>query len=107
MRAENGGLEPELWDDRREYTREELCRLCRLEPGRLLEYVAHGVVTGADGARERFTHVEVHRLVRAVRVRRELEVELPDLALVLDLLETIERQRRELERLRRQSAPIR
>ena len=94
----------EIWDERREYTVEELCRVCRLEPDRLVEYVAHGVV-GGDGARERFAWVEVHRLVRAVRVRRELEVELPDLALVMDLLDTIESQRRELDVLRRHRTP--
>lgn len=99
--------EVELYDERREYTTEELCRVCRLEPGRLVEYVAHGVVTEVDGHGERFTHVQLHRLVRAVRVRRELEVELPDLALVVDLLETIERQKRELDVLRRHSTPPR
>ena len=94
-------IDAELLDERREYTVEELCRVCRLERHRLVEYVAHGVVGETAGSRERFTWLELHRLVRAVRVRRELEVELADLALVLDLLETIERQRRELDVLRR------
>ena len=98
-RADEIDVEP--LDERREYTVEELCRVCRLERHRLVEYVAHGVVGGVAESRERFTWIELHRLVRAVRVRRELEVELADLPLVLDLLETIERQRRELDVLRR------
>jgi len=102
MNERGGTSESELFDDSREYTREELCRVCRLEPGRLVEYVAHGVVTGVGASGERFTHVELQRLVRAVRVRRELEVDLPSLGLVVDLLERLEHQRRELERLRRQ-----
>lgn len=94
-------VDVELLDERREYTVEELCRVCRLERHRLVEYVAHGVVGEAAGSHERFTWIELHRLVRAVQVRRELEVELADLALVMDLLETIESQRRELDVLRR------
>ena len=104
----------ELFDETREYTLIELCRVCRLPHERLVEYVAHGVVVreGRDDGRggdprglgpdTRFSHGELRRLMRAVRVRRELEVELPNLALVVDLLDALERQRRELARLRRQ-----
>ena len=98
-RANDAGVE--LLDERREYTVEELCRVCRLERHRLVEYVAHGIVGETAISRGRFTWIELYRLVRAVRVRRELEVELADLGLVMDLLETIERQRRELDVLRR------
>ena len=57
---------------------------------------------GFDIGTVRFSHHAVRRLRRAVRIRRELEVELPDLALVVDLMDALERQRRELERLRRE-----
>ena len=42
--VESGALEPEILDERREYTAVELCRVCRLPHERLVEYVAHGVV---------------------------------------------------------------
>lgn len=103
-------LEPEPQDETRLYSAVEVCRVCALSEERLVEYVAHGVVVGAvtterereEAAARRFSHAELHRLVRAVRLRRELEVELPNLALVVDLMDTLERQRRELRRLRRE-----
>lgn len=102
MSGTDDARDVELLDDRREYTVAELCEVCRIEPRRLVEYVAHGVVTSVGGAGVRYTHVELGRLVRAVRIGRELEVDVPHLALVMDLVETIERQRRELDLLRRQ-----
>ena len=110
MNESSDPLEPEPQDETRLYSAVEVCRVCALSEERLVEDGAHGVVVGAsgagrereEGAAPRFSHAELHRLVRAVRLRRELEVELPNLALVVDLMDTLDRQRRELRRLRRE-----
>ena len=86
--------------ERREYRREELCALCRLEEVVLVEYVRHGVVVAEDAGGTRFAAPAVERTLRAARVQREFEVDVGALALVVDLLERLEDQRREIAALR-------
>ncbi len=82
------------------YAREEVCALCRIDAVVLVEYVRHGVVVAEDEEGVRFAAPALQRVLRAVRVQREFEIELDALALVVDLFETLERQRREIDVLR-------
>lgn len=88
----------ELLDESLELDLEELCSLCHVEEALVLEMVTEGVIDPAGEAREewRFTGIEVRRVQVALRLTRELDVNLPGAALALDLLEEIEALRRRL-----------
>ena len=102
--ATRGTIEPTVLgpvpEGRGEYRRDELCALCRVEEVVLVEYVRHGVVVAEDADGTRFAAPAVERTLRAARVQREFEVGLEALALVVDLLERLEGQRREIATLR-------
>lgn len=84
-------------DEHTEFTLGELCRVCRVHGEFVIELVAEGIVEprGRDPRRWRFTGVSVHRVRRAVRLHRDLGLNLPGVALALELLDEIERLRRE------------
>ncbi len=52
-------------------------------------------------AQSRFQQAHVIRILKANRLQRELELDIVHLALVIDLLDTIETQRHELDFLRK------
>ena len=103
--ATEGPLDPDevldASDARAAYDRDELCALCRIDTVALVEYVRHGVVVAEDERGTRFAAPAVHRALRAVRLQRELAVDVEALALVVDLFERLEAQRREIAVLRR------
>ena len=87
-------------------------QLCEQEDIRLedlLEIVAHGIVEpgvvepGRNGPESwRFDFHMVHRVRRAGRLYRDLDVDWGGIALALDLLQQLEELRSENRRLRRQ-----
>ena len=92
-------------DGRADYHRDELCALCRIDSVRLVEYVRHGVLVAEDERGVRFAAPALRRARRAVRVQREFEIDLESLALVVDLFERLEAQRREIRVLRARLRP--
>lgn len=83
---------------------EELCQRRLLEADFVLQCVEAGIVemqAGLPPAQWRFTTVSVLRIERARRLQRDLDVQLGDLALVLDLLDEVESLRAEAAALRR------
>ena len=88
----------EILDESLELSLGELCDLCHVEEALVLEMVTEGVIDPAGEARQewRFTGIEVRRVQVALRLTRELDVNLPGAALALDLLEEIETLRRRL-----------
>jgi len=88
----------EILDESLELSFDELCELCHVEEALVLEMVTEGVIDPAGEARQewRFTGIEVRRVQIALRLTRELDVNLPGAALALDLLEEIETLRRRL-----------
>ena len=77
---------------------EELCRLCAADAARIAEFVAEGILPDVAGpAREwRFGGVALRRARIALRLQRDLEIDLAGVALALDLLDEIEELRRRL-----------
>ena len=55
----------------------------------------------AAAPQSHFKQTQVVRILKANRLQRELELDIVHLALVIDLLDTIETQRRELDVLRK------
>ena len=72
-----------------------------MESERIVEMVDEGVVTpeGLEMHAWRFTSVHMRRVRRALRLQRELELDLAGAALALELLEQIEALRARLHAL--------
>lgn len=70
-------------------TLHELCGFCGVEETWVLELVSHGVLDpdGKAGGEWRFRGVNITRAKKARRLQRDLGINTPGIAMVLDLLE--------------------
>lgn len=86
----------DVLDEGTEYSLGELCRACAVDAETVIEMVAEGLVEpgGASPRYWRFTGHSVVRVQTAIRLQRDLGVNLPGVALALDLLEELEEHRR-------------
>ena len=78
----------------------ELCRICGVHAEMILDMIDEGLIMpmrGRSPLEYRFTATDIRRVQVALRLQRDLRINLPGCALVLDLLEELE----ELRRLRR------
>lgn len=83
-------------------TMEEVCRVCRLSLHDLQELVDYDVIRPSNKANEWvFDLDQLKRLQTALRLRRDLEVNVSGVALVLDLLDELERMRSRMQLLER------
>jgi chaperone modulatory protein CbpM len=78
---------------------DEFCRLCAVERQRIVEFVAEGILVndGADVTEWRFDGGALRRARLALRLQRDLELNLSGVALALELMEEINRLRQELK----------
>lgn len=76
-------------------TLDELCATCGVEETWIGELVAHGVIApaGKRGKAQHFAAATIVRVRKAKRLERDFELNVPGVALALDLLEEIERLR--------------
>ena len=87
-----------LFDDSTLLSVEELSRLCAVDEHHIVQYVEEGVLTTIGVTQEwRFSGSALRRARIAVRLQRDLDLNLPGVALALDLLEEIEQLRREIK----------
>ncbi len=91
-------LRGELLDESIELTLAELCRACQLPAERIIEFVEEGIIEprGRDPSRWRFHGISIRRVRRAQRLKRDLGVNTPGVALALELLEELEQLRARL-----------
>jgi chaperone modulatory protein CbpM len=77
------------------YSLGEACGLCRVDDERIQEMIREGVLSPAGSSAQewRFGAREVRRIQIALRLQRDLDVNLPGAALALDLLEELDRLR--------------
>ncbi len=82
-------------------TLEELCISCKVEAEWVAELVEHGAIdtAGQSGSDLQFTHLTVVRVARAKRLKRDLSLNTPGVALALELLDEIEDLRSRLKAL--------
>ena len=79
----------------------ELCRVCGADAAFIREMVAEGIISPEirrenEGPEEwRFTLLALHRVQTVTRLHRDLRVNLPGCALVLELLDELARLRAE------------
>jgi len=87
-----------LLDESSELTLEELARACGVQRGVLVEMVEEGLLEPVDRglAPWRFHGPALQRVRAALRLQRDLELNLAGTALILDLLGEIERLERRL-----------
>jgi chaperone modulatory protein CbpM len=92
-------LQGTIVDDSTRLTLDDLCRICSIERSHVVEFVAEGVleVETADTSEWHFSGTALRRARTAVRLQRDLELNLVGVALALDLMDEIERLRREIK----------
>jgi len=82
-------------DETIEVTIEDLCRSCSVQREMIVALIEEGVLmpVNADAAAYRFPGVSVRLVIKAVRLQRDLDLNIPGIALALELMEEIERLR--------------
>lgn len=86
----------EILDDDRRYTLREVCECSDVSAEEVLDLVAEGIASpaGREPQQLRFTGIHLLRIRRAVRLQRDLGVNLPGAVLAVELLEELDRLRR-------------
>lgn len=89
------GIEGILLDEHTMVEIGELVRVCGISTDEVRVMVSEGMLhpLGGEPRQWRFTGVEVRRARRALRLQRDLELNMAGTALALDLLDEIERLR--------------
>jgi chaperone modulatory protein CbpM len=91
----------ELLDDELVFSMDEFCEACSGTTRWVVELVEEGIIRPVDDADKnwRFTGTSLTRALVAVRLRRDLDVNTPGIALALDLIEEVRELRQRLARL--------
>jgi len=96
-------IDPELLDERLRISLRDMCRMCGVHAEFLIDLVDEGVIVPQPPPGRRrttrtetwhFDGVAVVRVQRAVRLQQDLGVNLPGVALALELLDELETLRR-------------
>ncbi|TVQ87647.1 MAG: MerR family transcriptional regulator [Chromatiaceae bacterium] len=97
--AQTGEYEGVVLDEQTVLTVTELTHVCGISLEQVRCMVGEGILhpRGQRPEQWRFSGLEVRRTRRAIRLQRDLELNLAGAALALDLLEEIERLRRRLD----------
>jgi chaperone modulatory protein CbpM len=84
-----------LLDEDLECSLHDLCRMCNISAEIVNEMIDEGLIQphGVEPRQWRFTAIEIRRVQTTLRLQRDLRVNLPGCALVLDLLEELEELR--------------
>ncbi len=93
---------PDIVDDLDVFSLEQVCEICQVDAEQVKSMVELGVVQpdGGHPSTWTFAFYTVTRMKRACRLQRDLDLNLPGVALSLDLLDEINRLRSELDLLR-------
>lgn len=88
-------IEVEVVSGEPEYTLVDICERCGVAEDIVVEYVEYGIApyNGEYTADWRFDIKALSRLQKAIRLQRDLDINLPGLALALDLLDEIQELR--------------
>jgi len=88
-----------ILDEHTVFSLHELSSVCKISAELVLEMVEEGIVspTGIDPSNWTFCGFDILRIHTAIRLQRDLRVNLAGAALALDLLAEIERLKRRLD----------
>jgi len=91
-------LSGSLFDESARLSIGDLSRMCAVDERHIVEFVEEGVLHVIDVSTEwRFTGDELRRARLALRLERDLELNLAGVALAVELIEEISQLRRELK----------
>lgn len=92
----------EILENSTTYSLREVCERNGMRAEQVIEFVDFGIAEpeGESYREWSFTPAQLFRLNRALRLQRDLELNLPGLALALDLLEEVDSLRSEVLSLR-------
>ncbi len=90
-----------ILEEQTRLTLADLCRACVVPEQRIVELVEFGVLepVGREPARWHFGGASLHRARTALRLQRDLDIDLAGAALALELLDQIESLRTRLRAL--------
>ena len=96
--SEDPALTGAIFEESAVLTVKDLSRICSVEERHIVEFVEEGVLEVVEvGTTEwRFTGAALRRARLALRLERDLELNLAGVALAIELVEELERLRREL-----------
>ena len=96
--SEDQALSGAIFEESALLTVKDLSRMCAVDERHIVEFVEEGVlnVVEVNAVEWHFTGAALRRARRALRLERDLEINLAGLALALELMEEVERLRREL-----------
>ena len=97
--SEDQTLSGAIFEESALLTIKDLSRMCAVEERHIVEFVEEGVlsVVEINATEWHFTGPALRRARLALRLERDLELNLAGVALALELMEELERLRRELE----------
>ena len=102
MRSVQDALTGEIFEEYAVLSVDELSHLCAVDRAYIVELVEEGVlsVTAVEAEQWRFAGTALRRARTALRLQRDLEINLPGVALALELMEELDALRRELSGLK-------
>jgi chaperone modulatory protein CbpM len=97
----NVTLSAVILDEQSEVTMNEICEACRVEQSVIIALVEEGIVEPMTEKVQpwRFSATNLPRVVRALRLQRDLELNLAGVAFALNLIDEIETLRNRLKRM--------
>jgi chaperone modulatory protein CbpM len=95
--ADDQAISGTIFDQTAMLSIKDLSRMCHVDEKHIVEYVEEGVLNVVEVSSEwHFTGDALRRTRLAVRLERDLELNLAGVALALDLIEELQQLRREL-----------
>jgi len=98
-------------EDGSTFTLREICERGDCHAEFVIKLVDYGIISPRDEVAEarqwQFDVAALSRLRKALRLQRDLKINLPGLAMSLELLDEVEQMRRELARLNQQLRQLR
>jgi len=90
----------ELLDADKRYSLTQLCDICHVSQTVVFKYMEYDVIDPGSGDELMFRQAHVDRLLKGIRLQRDLELNHAGVALALDLLDTIKQLKKEVGMLR-------
>ena len=97
--SDDQALSGAIFEESALLTVKDLSRICAVDERHIVEFVEEGVLNVVEvaAAEWHFTGATLRRARLALRLERDLEINLAGVALALELMEELERLRRELQ----------
>jgi chaperone modulatory protein CbpM len=104
MTREIAPITAEIVNETVRYSLKEVCEACGVHAECVVEMVEAGVIEprGDKPTTWRFSAVSIMRSRKALRLQRDLEIDIPGIAVTLDLLDEVESLRNQVKSLKQQ-----